>query len=196
MSDLQTIAQEIRVCTLCPLANSRSLAVPGEGPPSARLMFIGEAPGKKEDLQGKPFVGHAGNVLNRALLNAGIKRSEVFLTSVVKCRPPNNRVPGQSEIHSCITAHLQRQIRLIDPEIICLLGATATRALLGLSPLKAVRGQWIVKERRYFATYHPAGAGRSHSWNNLFQVDIRKLGAFLANNKQEIAPMSTGSGPT
>ena len=158
MSDLQTIAQEISACTLCPLANSRLLAVPGDGPLSARLMFIGEAPGKKEDLQGKPFIGHAGSVLNQALLNGGIRRSEVFLTSVVKCRPPNNRVPAQSEIHLCITAHLQRQIRLIDPEIICLLGTTATRALLGLSPLKDVRGRWILKERRYFATYHPAGA--------------------------------------
>lgn len=193
MPDLQTIAQEISICTLCPLADSRSIAVPGDGPLSARLMFIGEAPGKKEDLQGNPFVGHAGKVLNQALLNAGIKRSEVFLTSVVKCRPPNNRIPAQSEIHSCITAHLQRQIRLIDPEVICLLGSTATGALLGLSPLKAVRGRWIVKERRYFATYHPAGAGRSHSWNNLFQADIRKLGAYLAINKQKNAPESTGS---
>jgi len=191
MSDLQTIAQEISVCTLCPLANSRSLAVPGDGPLSARLMFIGEAPGKNEDLQGKPFVGHAGKVLNQALLNAGIKRSEVFLTSVVKCRPPNNRVPRQSEIHSCITAHLQRQVDSIDPEIICLLGATATRAMLGLSPLKTVRGNWIVKERRYLATYHPAGAGRSHVWNNLFQADIRKLGVFLTNKEQQNTPERT-----
>jgi DNA polymerase len=146
-------------------------------------MFIGEAPGKKEDLQGKPFVGHAGKVLDRALLNSGIKRSEVFLTSVVKCRPPNNRVPRPGEIHSCLNAHLRRQIRLIDPEIICLLGTTATRALLGLSLLKAVRGRLIVKGRRYFATYHPAAAGRSRSWNNLFEADIRKLGAFLTNSQ-------------
>lgn len=182
MTDLQIIAQEIRNCTLCPLAKSRSTAVPGDGPSSARLMFIGEAPGQKEDLQGKPFIGHAGKVLNQALLNAGIERSEVFLTNLVKCRPPNNRVPKQSEIHTCITAHLIRQIRSIHPEIICLLGATAVKALLGAGQLQTMRGRLIVKDHKYFATYHPAGAGRNPAWYKAFQADIKALKNLLTVN--------------
>jgi DNA polymerase len=149
--------------------------VPGDGPASARLIFIGEAPGQEEDAQGKPFVGQAGNVLNETLLSAGIQRSEVFLTNVVKCRPPHNRVPTKNEIDSCVTAHLHRQIQALNPRLICLLGGTAVKALLGPGRLAAVRGRLIVKERRYFATYHPAAARRNPAWRKLFQTDISQL---------------------
>jgi uracil-DNA glycosylase family 4 len=183
MTSLETIAHDIRACTLCPLARSRTNAVPGEGPASARLMFVGEAPGQAEDAQGRPFVGRAGQVLNQALLFAGIERSEVFITNVVKCRPPNNRVPTKNEIDSCITAHLHRQIQSIEPEIICLLGGTAVKALLGVDRLEAVRGRIIIieKNRKYFVTYHPAGAGRNPAWHEAFQGDLKKLNALLTN---------------
>jgi len=179
MTNLQTIAHEIRVCTLCPLAKSRTNAVPGEGPASASLMFVGEAPGREEDAQGRPFVGHAGKVLNQALLNAGIERSEVYITSVVKCRPPNNRLPTKNEIESCVTAHLHRQIQSINPEIICLLGGTAAKAVLGKGRLEAVRGRLIERDRKYFATYHPAGAGRNPAWHKAFWSDLKKLKGLL-----------------
>jgi len=181
MTNLQTIAREVRTCTLCPLARSRTNAVPGEGPTRAKLMFVGEAPGREEDVQGRPFVGQAGKVLNQALLSAGIERGEVFITNVVKCRPPNNRLPTKNEIDSCITAHLHRQIQLLNPQIICLLGGTAVKALLGLDRLGAVRGRLMEKDRKYFATYHPAGAGRNPAWHEAFQADLKKLKDLLIN---------------
>ncbi len=181
MISLQTIAREVRTCTLCPLAKNRTNAVPGEGPASARLMFVSEAPGREENVQGKPFVGQAGKVFNQALLRAGIERSEVFITNIVKCRPPNNRVPTKNEIDSCVTAHLHRQIQLLNPQIVCLLGGTAVKALLGLDGLGGVRGRLMDKERKYFATYHPAGAGRNHAWYQAFQADLKKLKDLLTN---------------
>jgi len=181
MISLQTIAREVRTCTLCPLTKSRINAVPGEGPASTRLMFIGEAPGREEDVQGKPFIGQAGKVFNQALLRVGIERNEVFITNVVKCRPPNNRVPTKNEIDSCVTAHLHRQIQLLDPQIVCLLGGTAVRALLGLDRLGVMRGRLMDKRRKYFATYHPAGAGRNPAWHEAFQADLNKLKDLLTN---------------
>lgn len=179
MISLKTIAQEICACTLCPLANSRTRAVPGEGPDSARIMFVGEAPGREEDVQGRPFVGRSGRVLNQALLEAGIERTAVFITSVVKCRPPHNRVPARREIDSCVSAHLNRQIQSLNPEIICLLGVTALNALLGMDRLGPARGRLIPRERKYLATYHPAGAARNHTWHQMFRADIKKLERLL-----------------
>lgn len=181
MTTLQTIALEIQACTLCPLAKSRTRAVPGEGASTARLMFIGEAPGKEEDVQGKPFVGRAGKVLDRALLNAGLRRSDVFITNVVKCRPPHNRVPTKGEIDICVNAHLHRQLQTIEPDIVCLLGVTAVRALLGIPRLTTVRGRSVETDHRYFVTYHPAAAGRNPTWNQAFQMDIRELKRLLAD---------------
>jgi len=181
MTNLQTIAQEIRACTLCPLAKSRTNAVPGEGPASARLMLVGEAPGREEDAQGRPFVGHAGKMLNQGLLDAKIERNEVFITSIVKCRPPNNRVPTKNEIESCVTAHLHRQIQALNPEIICLLGGTAAKALLGEERLATVRGRLIEKDHRYFITYHPAAARRNPAWRKVFQADLKALRKLVAD---------------
>jgi DNA polymerase len=181
--NLKTIAQEIRACSLCSLAKSRTNAVPGEGPASASLMFVGEAPGREEDAQGRPFVGQAGKMLNQALLDAGIERNDVFITNVVKCRPPNNRIPTKNEIESCVTAHMHRQIQALNPEFICLLGGTAAKALLGIERLVTVRGRLIEKDRKYFATYHPAGAGRNPAWHDVFQSDLKKLNALLITKK-------------
>lgn len=190
MTNLQTIAREVRTCTLCPLARGRTNAVPGEGPASARLMFVGEAPGQEEDIQGKPFVGQAGKVLNETLLAVGIQRSEVFITNVVKCRPPHNRMPTKHEIRSCVSAHLHRQIHVLNPRLICLLGGTAVKALLGPDRLGAVRGRLIVKDRRYFATYHPAAARRNPAWRKLFQTDISQLKSLFTGCNRRIRTRS------
>ena len=190
MTNLQTIAREIRACTLCPLSRTRTNAVLGEGPSPARLMFVGEAPGREEDAQGRPFVGQAGKALILALLSAGIERRDVFITNVVKCRPPDNRAPKKSEVDACVSAYLHRQIQVVAPEIICLLGNTAVKALLGLDRLGIVRGRLMVRNRKYFATYHPAAARRNTTWHDAFLDDLKKLQGLLAAKEK---PTNSGS---
>jgi uracil-DNA glycosylase len=136
---LEKIASEVISCPLCKLSRSRINAVPGQGQLSSKIILIGEAPGKNEDEQGKPFVGAAGRVLNQALEKADIKKDEVFITNVVKCRPPGNRVPENDERSIC-RQYLYREISLIEPKIICILGSTAYSSILG--------GKSITKNRR------------------------------------------------
>src|SRR5262245_42924497 len=119
--DLQTVAAEVSVCTKCKLHAGRIKAVPGEGPAQAELMFIGEGPGFHEDQQGRPFVGAAGKFLDELLGYAGYKREEVFITNVVKCRPPSNRDPEPDELAAC-NNYLERQIAALDPKVIVTLG--------------------------------------------------------------------------
>lgn len=173
---LSTIAREIRVCTRCDLREGRQRAVPGEGPTGARIMLVGEAPGREEDSQGRPFVGRSGRLLDESLKKAGLRRDDLFITSVVKCRPPKNRVPRKWEWETCIQAHLRRQIDVIDPAIICLLGGVATKALLGMDRLLGQRGRIFRRENRiFFPTYHPAAAGRNRSWYRDFCEDMEKF---------------------
>ena len=113
--DLRLLHQEICVCSLCPLWESRTLAVPGSGPSPARIMLVGEAPGREEDLQGLPFVGRAGRLLDEALRQAGLERERIFITSVIKCRPPKNRKPKKAEIERC-RPYLQAQMEILHPE--------------------------------------------------------------------------------
>jgi len=181
MTVLSNIAREIRGCRLCPLCRNRINAVPGEGPEHPRLVFVGEGPGREEDLQGKPFVGRAGKLLDHALASAGIVRGDVFVTSVVKCRPAGNRAPRKREIDVCVSTYLDRQIALLNPEIVCLLGATAAKALLGANKVLAVRGRLIERARSYFVTFHPAAAGRNPAWRNVFQADLQQLAALLTD---------------
>ena len=137
---LEKIAADVRGCPLCKLSRSRKNAVPGEGQLSAKIMFIGEAPGRSEDEKGRPFVGAAGRILDELLKKAGIERSEVFITNIVKCRPPNNRVPKEDDLTAC-RPYLDRQIALIKPKVICILGRTAYSSLLGGSSITANRGK-------------------------------------------------------
>ncbi|MFL6370557.1 MAG: uracil-DNA glycosylase family protein, partial [Nitrososphaeraceae archaeon] len=147
---LERIASEVIGCPLCKLSRTRKNAVPGQGQVSAKIMFIGEAPGKNEDLKGKPFVGAAGRILDQAMEKAGIDRSMVFITNVVKCRPPSNRIPDQDERIAC-RPYLQRQISLISPKIICILGNTAYSSILGVKSITASRGKNVKKEcQRYY----------------------------------------------
>ncbi|MFL6323313.1 MAG: uracil-DNA glycosylase family protein, partial [Nitrososphaeraceae archaeon] len=172
---LERIASEVIGCPLCKLSRTRKNAVPGQGQVSAKIMFIGEAPGKNEDLKGKPFVGAAGRILDQAMEKAGIDRSMVFITNVVKCRPPSNRIPDEDERIAC-RPYLQRQISLISPKIICILGTTAYSSILGGKSITASRGKIVKKDgQRYFLTVHPAAAIYNRGLRTIFENDLFKL---------------------
>lgn len=175
MINLHQISKQIHNCTLCPLHETRTTAVPGEGPGNAAIMFIGEAPGRQEDLTGRPFVGSAGKVLNRNLARAGIARSDVFVTNVVKCRPAGNRVPEPQEVQTCVGTYLERQIELIKPRVLCLLGGVAARALLGAERVSAARGKVVRDGQVFYVTYHPAAAIRRPSWEEALSEDLREV---------------------
>jgi uracil-DNA glycosylase len=153
---LERLSSEVRECTLCALSQTRKNVVAGEGPTSPDIMFIGEAPGRREDSVGKPFIGSAGRILDAALSKAGIDRSGVFITNVVKCRPPNNRRPTSQERLAC-RGHLERQMLILSPKIICILGSTAYHSLLGGKSIIADRGKVVKRDGvRFFLTVHPA----------------------------------------
>jgi len=154
---LETMADVIRGCTKCPLWESRTIAVPGDGKYSSRVMIIGEAPGKEEDESGKPFVGSAGRYLDHVLEGTGLDRRDFFITNTVKCRPPKNCAPKSLEIKTCTSSYLFEQIELLNPKLIMLLGAVAAKAVLGLKSIGEARGRVIEKNgRRYIVGYHPA----------------------------------------
>lgn len=161
MSELtiEKIAMKINKCLECKLGPTRKNSVPGEGNVKAPIMFIGEAPGADEDSQGRPFVGRAGKLLTQILESVNIKREEVYITNVVKCRPPNNRVPEPDEVLAC-KKHLLSQIEAIGPKIICALGSTATKFLLGddIGNISKIRGNWydFNESIKLMPLYHPS----------------------------------------
>jgi DNA polymerase len=172
---LEIIAEEVRKCTLCRLSEGRTHAVPGEGSSFAKIMFIGEAPGRSEDQQGRPFVGAAGKLLTEALQEAGLSRQDVFITNIVKCRPPNNRVPKEEERNIC-RPYLERQIALINPKIICILGRTAYESLLKGGSITSNRGRLVKHDNRfYFLTVHPAAIIYNPELKTVFRNDLVSL---------------------
>jgi uracil-DNA glycosylase family 4 len=181
---LEKIAAEVSSCPLCELCRTRKKAVPGEGSLSAKLMIVGEAPGRTEDKTGRPFVGAAGRILDRGLRKAGIGTSQVFITNVVKCRPPSNRLPYDSEQAAC-KPYLKRQIALIKPNIICLLGSTAYRSILGGKSIMRARGKVIKRdEQTYFVSIHPAAAIYKRRFLNLLDRDLEKLSKLLKRGRK------------
>jgi len=160
--EFEALRDRAIVCTACGLADTRNSVVFGVGDPSARLMFVGEAPGKNEDLQGEPFVGAAGRLLDELLAGISIARSEVYIANVIKCRPPGNRDPRPNEIDSC-KGYLRDQIRLIAPEVVVTLGNFATKLLLrtetGITRLRGQRFDWWLGAV-LVPTFHPAAALR------------------------------------
>ena len=174
MTKLVDIRQAVIQCTKCDLHKTRICAVPGQGSKSD-IMFVGEAPGQNEDRQGEPFVGAAGKRLDQALVNAGIQRDTVYITNVVKCRPPKNRVPKATERDMCST-YLNDEIATIKPKIICILGNTAFGSILGGSEITKYRGK-IVKNMNqlYFLTIHPAATIYNQSLIDVLDSDIAKL---------------------
>jgi len=183
-SELQLIHSEILECTKCELHKSRTKAVPGEGPYDARIMFVGEGPGQNEDEQGRPFVGAAGKFLTELLESIGLKRSDVFITNIVKCRPPNNRAPRKSEIEAC-NPYLQSQIRLINPRIVCALGTPAITTLMG-DEYSASRfhGKPLKKGKvTFLPMYHPAAALYDASLKETIFHDFQILKQLLENRE-------------
>jgi uracil-DNA glycosylase len=172
---LEKIASEVIGCPLCKLSRSRINAVPGDGQLSSKIIIIGEAPGKNEDEQGKPFIGAAGRILNQALEKADIKRDEVFITNVVKCRPPRNRVPENDERDIC-RQYLDREISLIVPKVICILGSTAYSSILGGKSITKNRGKIIERNGlKYFLTIHPAAAIYNKNLRSVLNNDFFTL---------------------
>lgn len=171
---LNKLYEPYKDCTMCPLGTlGRKNVVFGEGSPDARLMFIGEGPGRDEDEQGRPFVGRSGKLLTKTLEGLGIKRADVFITNVVKCRPPNNRVPAPQESSICMGLFLYNQIKIIRPHIICTLGASATQAILGDVKITKVRGTIQHKDGiKVIPTYHPAYILRNASELPTFVADL------------------------
>jgi uracil-DNA glycosylase family 4 len=182
---LEKLSRKIRRCTLCQLSRTRKNAVAGEGSCSAKVILVGEAPGRQEDSEGKPFVGYSGRILDAALSKAGIKRSEVFITNVVKCRPPDNRRPQSNELVACM-GHLERQISLVSPKIICILGSTAYRSLLGGKSIVADRGKIVEKEgKRFFLTVHPASTIYNRSLRSALEKDLSILAREIRKNQSD-----------
>jgi len=173
MSCLDEVARRISACRRCSLAEGRRNPVPGEGSGGARLMLIGEAPGGEEDITGRPFVGRAGRLLTEVLEEAGLSRREVFITSVIKCRPPNNRRPRKGEIRSCL-GHLKAQMNCINPRAVLLMGGVAAEAVLGIKRVGGARGRPVRtgEGRTYLVTYHPAAVLRNINLLPLLREDL------------------------
>ncbi len=184
---LKALHHEIEACTGCPLHESRTKAVPGEGDPHADLMFVGEAPGYHEDQQGRPFVGQAGKLLDRLLASIGLTRDQVFIANVLKSRPPNNRDPQPDEIAAC-TPYLWRQIELIRPKVVCTLGNHATKLLTGSQRgITKVHGVPQATEingvRLYlYPIFHPAAALYTPSMLTVLGQDFARLPQLLTQS--------------
>lgn len=174
-SELESIKQNVINCTKCDLCKTRTNSVPGKGSFQAEVIFVGEAPGRNEDKSGEPFVGIAGQKLSIALEEAGISRESIYITNIVKCRPPQNRVPNTDERNTC-QEYLKQEISIIKPKIICILGNTAFNSILGGSEITKFRGKIVRKNNQlYFLTIHPAATIYNQVLIDVLKSDIVKL---------------------
>ncbi len=184
MSELEALAAEVAECTRCLLHRGRTKAVPGEGPEDADVMFIGEAPGFHEDQQGRPFVGAAGKFLEELLDSIGMKREDVFIANVIKCRPPGNRDPLPEEIEAC-KPFLDRQIELLQPKLVVTLGRFSMARVFPKARISHIHGQprkigGIV----YYPMYHPAAALHQPSLRSTVEEDVRRIPQLLRQVEQ------------
>ena len=179
------LKKSIAECKKCRLCTNRTNIVLGEGNINAKIMFIGEGPGADEDKQGVPFVGKAGQLMNKAFQALGINREEIYIANIVKCRPPSNRVPEEDEAQACLN-YLRNQVVLIKPEIIVLLGSTALKTILGKEyGITAVRGKWMEKNGiKYMPTWHPAALLRDENKKIEFWQDLKELKKYLKKKKK------------
>ncbi len=176
---LAELCKEISVCTRCDLHKTRTRAVPGEGPENPAIMFIGEAPGWHEDQQGRPFVGTAGKFLEQLLASAGLKRSQVYITNVVKSRPPNNRDPLPNEVKAC-RPWLDAQLELLRPKIIVTLGRHSLASFFPNDTISKARGKPRWQDGvLYYPMYHPAAALHQQSLRSVIEQDMLKIPALL-----------------
>ena len=182
---LELIASEVRACTRCRLAQTRTHAVPGEGDPDTEVVFVGEGPGQTEDQQGRPFVGRAGELLVRLLSTLGWRRNEVFITNIVKCRPPGNRDPEPDEIAACVP-YLQRQLEVLDPAVVATLGRFSMAHFRPGERITQIHGTAVAappeagaRDAVAYALYHPAAALRSTEVERQSYDDIAGLPGVL-----------------
>ncbi len=174
---LATIGEAVRTCTKCRLSQSRTIAVPGEGPPDAEIMFIGEGPGFHEDQQGRPFVGAAGQLLSQMLQHIGLRREDVFITNVVRCRPPGNRDPFPDELAAC-DEYTQRQLGVLRPKVIVTLGRFSMARFFGPAKISQIHGTSTTWNGiACIAMYHPAAVLRAQSaaMMRTYQDDFAKI---------------------
>lgn len=182
---LENVSQEVSVCTRCILSYSRKKAVPGEGPANAAIMFIGEGPGFHENEQGRPFVGAAGKFLDELLAGIGMQRTQVFITNVVKCRPPGNRDPLPEELEAC-KEYLERQIQAINPGVIVTLGRYSMAHFLPNARISEVHGQAMhVRGRLIVPMYHPAAALHQGSLKPVIERDFSLLPELIARSAEK-----------
>jgi len=200
---LDAIAAEVRTCRLCPLAAGRTLAVPGEGDADTEVVFVGEGPGYNEDRQGRPFVGRAGELLVRMLATLGWRREEVFITNVVKCRPPDNRDPEPAEIAAC-APYLHRQLEILDPALVVTLGRHSMGRFMPGARIGAAHGTMAAMEPAtgardalVYALYHPAAALRSTEVERQSYADVAGIPAALleARQRRDLARSTPRSEP-
>jgi len=180
VSDLSQLAEQIRTCQRCRLAQTRLQAVPGEGPERAPFLLIGEGPGFHEDRQGRPFVGRSGDLLETLLASIGLGRRDVFIANVVKCRPPDNRDPLPDEIEAC-RPYLDRQIELIQPKLVITLGRISMARYFPGQSITRIHGQikWV-GEMGFVPMFHPAAALRNPQWMTAIRADFAQLAPLVA----------------
>ena len=179
MHKLESIAENVRECQKCELCETRIKGVPGKGNFDADVIFVGEAPGRNEDIHGEPFVGAAGKRLDMILEDTGIDRKDVYITNIVKCRPPKNRVPSKKEEESC-NDFIKQEIEIINPKIICVMGNTAYGTLLDGKEITKNHGKIVEKDgRKFFVTFHPAATIYNQKLVEELKEDFRKLAKFL-----------------
>jgi len=172
---LDEVKQNVIKCTKCELSKTRTNSVPGKGNFKSDVIFVGEAPGRTEDVNGEPFVGSSGKKLTTALENAGLTRDMVYITNIVKCRPPENRTPTEKETKQC-QMYLKNEFSLIKPKIVCLLGNTAYKTILGGSEISKNHGKLVQKDGfSYFITFHPAAVIYNQKLVKDFENDIKKI---------------------
>lgn len=173
---LESLEMNVLSCRMCPLARSRNNTVFGTGSPRAKLMFVGEGPGYEEDMQGLPFVGRAGKLLTKIIEAMKLKRKDVYIANIVKCRPPNNRNPLPTEILSC-EEYLTAQINIIKPRVICALGKVSAQTLLkSQTPISRLRGRFYdYQGTKLMPTFHPAYLLRNPADKNLVWQDMKKI---------------------
>jgi uracil-DNA glycosylase len=194
---LEAIADEVRACTRCRLAEGRTKAVPGEGNPDTEVLFVGEGPGQHEDRQGRPFVGAAGSLLQELLAMIGWRREDVFITNVVKCRPPNNRDPEPDEIAAC-GPYLRRQLEVLDPALLVTLGRFSLQTFMPGDRISRVHGTARpidpgtgARAATGYALYHPAAALRQGSLKVTMQRDMAAVPELLIRARAERAAAKT-----
>ena len=191
MLDYDALVQEVHDCTLCTLSQKRTRTVPGEGNLAADIVFIGEGPGFHEDQQGRPFVGPAGRLLEELLASIGLKREDVYITNMVKCRPPNNRDPLQGEIEAC-RPYLNRQLEMIRPKVVVTLGRYSFSKFFPGEQIGKARGvprRW--NGLTVYPTYHPAAALRNGSLRSTLEQDFSRLPSVLEQEPQAAEPQET-----